>query len=66
MDESKELDSWELELERKKVLLAECQNSKNLTSCLACEKLFDCDIRDNYVQAVYDSMSKGGTGGFEF
>lgn len=59
-------DKWQLDLEEKKRLLEECQKSKNLTSCLECEKLLDCVIRDEYIQAVYDSMSKGESGGFEF
>jgi hypothetical protein len=59
-------EKWQLDLEKKKQLLEECQKSKNLKSCFACEKLLDCIIRDEYIQAVYDSMSRGETGGFEF
>ncbi len=61
-----DIDKWQIDLAEKKRLLEECQNSKNLISCLECEKLLDCITRDEYIQAVYDSMSKGGTGGFEF
>jgi len=46
--------------------LKDCQNSLENTSCFDCEKLFDCEIRKEYVNAVYSSMSKGQSGGFEF
>lgn len=46
--------------------LKDCQNNLQLQSCFDCEKLFDCEIRKNYVNAVYSSMSKGQSGGFEF
>ena len=46
--------------------LKDCQNNLQLKSCFDCEKLFDCEIRKNYVNAVYSSMSKGQSGGFEF
>jgi len=48
------------------VNLKDCQNNLQLKSCFDCEKLFDCEIRKNYVNAVYSSMSKGQSGGFEF
>ncbi|MDX9813087.1 MAG: hypothetical protein WC144_02295 [Sulfurimonas sp.] len=60
------MDEFELKLDEMLKKLHECQNSKNLTSCLGCEKLLDCELRDEYIKAVYDSMSKGDTGGFEF
>jgi hypothetical protein len=59
-------DAYELALEGKKQSLQECQKSKNLESCMKCEKLFACEIRKEYVRAVYDSMNKGQSGGFEF
>lgn len=60
------LDQWEEALQEAIASLQECQNSRNLTSCFDCEKLFDCEIRSNYVKTVYESMNKGQTGGFEF
>jgi len=33
---------------------------------MGCEKLLECEVRDDYIKAVYDSMSKGAGGGFEF
>jgi len=60
------LDEWQIILAQKQVLLEKCQKEKNLNSCLKCEKLLECEIRDAYIKAVYDSMSKGKGGGFEF
>lgn len=40
---------------------------KNLNSCYNCDEIFNCQTRKNYVDAVYNSMSKGKTeGGFDF
>ncbi len=43
-----------------------CQTEHHVGSCSKCEKFIGCEIRAAYVQSVYDSMSKGETGGFEF
>jgi len=59
-------DEFSKRLEEQKAILKQCQNEKNFKSCNACDKIIGCEIRRNYVQAVYDSMSKGETGGFEF
>ncbi len=60
------LDEWQITLKQKKIEVDDCQHEKQLTSCLKCEKILDCTLRDAYVKAVYDSMSKGKGGGFEF
>jgi hypothetical protein len=60
------LDEWQIALKQKKSELESCQAEKQVKSCMSCEKLLDCDIRDAYIKAVYDSMSKGTGGGFEF
>jgi len=60
------LDEWQIALKQKRVELEKCQNEHQLNSCLKCEKLLDCTLRDAYIKAVYDSMSKGKGGGFEF
>jgi len=60
------LDEWQIILKQKKGELEMCQKEHNVTSCLKCEKLLNCELRDTYVKAVYDSMSKGKGGGFEF
>ncbi len=61
-----ELDKFEIHLDEmiKKITL--CQEEKNLKSCSNCEHCFGCKTRDDYVKSVYNSMSKGDTGGFEF
>ncbi len=60
------LDEWQIALKQKKVELEACQAEHQLKSCMNCEKLLMCDMRDSYIKAVYDSMSKGAGGGFEF
>jgi hypothetical protein len=60
------LDEWQITLKQKKVELENCQKEHNVSSCLKCDKLLNCALRDAYVKAVYDSMSKGKGGGFEF
>ncbi|MGP1485080.1 MAG: hypothetical protein ACTTJC_03150 [Campylobacter sp.] len=59
-------DSFELELENKKKILQDCQTNKGLKSCFNCDELFECQTRKFYVDAVYNSMSKGSSGGFDF
>jgi len=60
------LDEWKIALKHKKAELEACQVKHQVRSCLNCEKLLDCEVRDAYIKAVYDSMSKGKGGGFEF
>jgi len=60
------LDEWQIALGIKKRELEVCQVEQNVNSCLNCPKIHDCTIRDAYVHAVYNSMSKGAGGGFEF
>ena len=63
---SNEKDKWELALDKKLEELKECQKKQEVKSCLDCSKTFECEIRDSYVKAVYESMNKGSGGGFEF
>jgi len=60
------LDEWQILLLQKKAELEACQTVHHVTSCLKCDKLLECETRDGYIKAVYDSMSKGKGGGFEF
>jgi hypothetical protein len=62
----KSLDEWQTILAQKKEELERCQSSHQINSCLKCDKLLDCTIRDRYIKAVYDSMNRGKGGGFEF
>jgi hypothetical protein len=59
-------DIFEQNLQEKKVILQHCQQEKDLSTCSDCEKMFECETRKAYVKAVYESMSKGQGGGFEF
>jgi hypothetical protein len=59
-------DKFELHLDEMIIKVQECQNSKSIQSCSKCENYLDCQLRDKYIKAVYNSMSKGDTGGFEF
>ncbi len=65
-NEDKTLDEWELKLEEQLKVLQSCQNDKGFNSCNPCELFFECELRKKYVLAVYESMSKGSGGGFEF
>ena len=60
------LDEWQLILAQKKIDLETCQKERHIKSCMKCDKLLNCTTRDAYIKAVYDSMSKGKGGGFEF
>ena len=61
-----EKDKFELHLDEMIVKLQKCQDEKKLKSCSKCEHFLKCQLRDDYIKAVYNSMSKGDTGGFEF
>ena len=64
--ESTKRTIWQQRLDEQKAKLQECQASRQVDSCLQCDKVLDCEVRDNYVKAVYESMNKGEGGGFEF
>lgn len=68
MDNAQKLkpDQWEIALDKKLVVLQECQKEHNVSSCTHCSKMFHCTLRKEYVLAVYNSMNKGAGGGFEF
>ena len=57
---------FEARLDAELSKMQQCQVEKAVKSCSLCEFYIGCDVRRAYVQAVYDSMSKGETGGFEF
>ncbi|MDD5372223.1 MAG: hypothetical protein PHO62_02230 [Sulfurimonas sp.] len=59
-------DRFELHLEEMIVKLQSCQKNRELKSCSNCELYLKCELRADYVKSVYNSMSKGDTGGFEF
>ncbi|CAA6821855.1 MAG: Unknown protein [uncultured Sulfurovum sp.] len=70
MDENtikeKILDEWELELKKQKKLLEAHMKELGINSEMDCPNFPHCPIQEAYVKAVYNSMSKGAGGGFEF
>ncbi len=64
--EQKEIDLYEKRLAEQSEILEDCQKSHRLKSCMQCKEVIGCEIRKAYVNAVYQSMSKGKGGGFEF
>jgi len=66
MEVSTQKDQWQTALEKEIEKLKACQQSKNLDSCYKCEQILNCEIKESYIRAVYESMNKGSGGGFEF
>ncbi len=63
---SPQMDKFEIHLDEMILKLQQCQVEKGLKSCSVCEHYLDCELRSDYIKSVYNSMSKGETGGFEF
>ncbi len=63
---TKTANKFEKDLDEKLVLLYQCQQNKKVQSCSACQIYLKCDVRNQYISSVYNSMSKGQTGGFQF
>ncbi len=59
-------DIFEKRLDEALERVQSCQRERQVESCGDCERMIGCEVRQAYVQTVYDSMSKGETGGFEF
>ncbi|MEA3290156.1 MAG: hypothetical protein U9Q04_08250 [Campylobacterota bacterium] len=59
-------DKWDIALDAQLTIIKQCQEHNNISSCLECDKLLQCETRDKYVINVYESMNKGSGGGFEF
>ncbi len=59
-------DKWQLALDDPLAALECCQVDRGVESCMECDKILECEIRDLYIKAVYESMNKGSGGGFEF
>ena len=59
-------DKFEVHLDEMILKLQTCQKEKSMKSCSDCEYYLDCNLRADYIKSVYNSMSKGDTGGFEF
>ena len=63
---SPKMDKFEIYLDEMIVKLQDCQKQKKMKSCSDCEHYLACELRSEYIKSVYNSMSKGDTGGFEF
>ena len=61
-----ESNPFEEKLTRMITEVKACQDNLGHPSCSACEKFIGCELRKQYVQVTYESMSKGEVGGFEF
>lgn len=59
-------DKYLLSLEEATTRLKECQTDKDTNSCFKCLVGLDCSLRIDYVNKVYESMSKGKDGEFNF
>lgn len=61
-----ELDEYQKKHLEKLQELEACKKEKGLESCRKCSEFYGCVLRKEYVDAVFYSMNKGQTGGFEF
>ncbi|MFY9141368.1 hypothetical protein [Sulfuricurvum sp.] len=59
-------NEYEAQLDDAKEKLQACQKEHEVESCYVCEQCIGCEIRTKYIRSVYESMSKGETGGFDF
>ncbi len=73
MSENPADDVFERELDRTLAKIQECQKLQaaqnpeiSKVGCYGCEKVFVCEVRSEYVSAVYKSMNKGQAGDFSF
>jgi hypothetical protein len=57
---------YEERLDEAMQVLQACQQDHKVESCYVCEKCIGCEVRTKYIRTVYESMSKGETGGFDF
>lgn len=62
----KEPSIYEKQLDEKLSELESCQKQNALDSCLKCANLMGCELRKDYVDAVYQSMNGGTNGEFDF
>ncbi len=65
-ENKKERDVFEIKRDEEREKVEACQAEKQMRSCLVCPEVVGCVIRKKYVISVYESMSKGAGGGFEF
>ncbi len=61
-----ELNTYQQKLDENLKKVQESQKANGVNSCLKCEKVIGCEIRNLYVRIVYESMNGGQGGDFEF
>ncbi|RAX57018.1 hypothetical protein CCZ01_07575 [Helicobacter monodelphidis] len=61
-----EKNTFIIKLEQESQKLIQCQEEHALKSCLSCMQLLECSVRQNYIRAVYGSMSQGNNADFDF
>lgn len=62
-----EKDKFDIEQEIVLKELIQCQKSRNINSCMKCDKdFFKCELRKKYEEKTYYKMNKNTTGGFDF
>ncbi len=66
MQNTPKQDKFEDHLDEMIIKLQTCQVQMSMKSCIDCERYLSCELRTEYIKSVYNSMSKGDTGGFEF
>lgn len=66
MNNTNSTDQYARALNEKITILQECQHTKKVTSCSKCEAFIGCKVRNEYVKATYESMTKGQQGNFDF
>lgn len=59
-------NEYEVRLDEAIQNLQACQEKHDVSSCYICNECIGCEIRTKYIRSVYESMSKGETGGFDF
>lgn len=60
------MNIYEDKLDKHKKAITKCQQEKNLNSCYSCDKTFSCKTKRDYIRSVYENMSEGRIGDFDF
>jgi hypothetical protein len=66
MENSSTEDMYEAKFFQSVEKLEKCQKEKDLKSCHPCPEFDTCEIRKEYVDAVYHSMSEDEVAEFDF
>ena len=61
-----EINLYQQKLDESLKKVQESQKNNGVASCLYCQKVIGCEVRNFYVKVVYESMNGGQGGDFEF